>query len=189
MQGLTRDEYARASEWASDSRCGAGLSLRVPSEHHRIGNTKVFMRREIHDKLEEERSRLLVRQALSIQVCVCARARACASVYVKAHALSSAEQSARAPQLAAAWVACMLANAETFTDDGAAPSVAHVCVRLHVAKPSGCVRRKRSGATLHAISCGNCGRSARRQRLKSSDRSVACWCVAGSPTCSTSEHA
>ena len=71
MQGLTRDEYARASEWASDSRCGAGLSLRVPSEHHRIGNTKVFMRREIHDKLEEERSRLLVRQALSIQVCVC----------------------------------------------------------------------------------------------------------------------
>jgi len=43
------------------------VSLRVPAEHYRIGNTKVFMRREIHDKLEEERSRLLVHQALSIQ--------------------------------------------------------------------------------------------------------------------------
>ena len=44
------------------------MSLRVPQEHYRIGATKVFMRREIHDKLEEERSRLLVNQALTIQV-------------------------------------------------------------------------------------------------------------------------
>ena len=52
-----------------------GVSLRVPSEHYRIGNSKVFMRREIHDKLEEERSWLLVRQALSIQVsCPCLHA-------------------------------------------------------------------------------------------------------------------
>ena len=42
-------------------------ALRIPSEHFRIGNTKVFMRREIHDKLEEERSRLLVAQTLTIQ--------------------------------------------------------------------------------------------------------------------------
>ena len=46
------------------------VSLRVPAEHYRIGTTKVFMRREIHEKLEEERSRLLVRQAVSIQKAV-----------------------------------------------------------------------------------------------------------------------
>ena len=44
------------------------MSLRVPAEHYRIGTTKVFMRREIIDKLEEERSRLLVNQARTIQV-------------------------------------------------------------------------------------------------------------------------
>ena len=43
------------------------VSLRVPSEHYRLGKTKVFMRREIIDKLEEERSRLLVNQARTIQ--------------------------------------------------------------------------------------------------------------------------
>ncbi len=42
-------------------------NLRVPPEHYRVGTTKVFMRREIHERLEEDRSRLLVRQALSIQ--------------------------------------------------------------------------------------------------------------------------
>jgi myosin heavy subunit len=41
--------------------------LRIPSEHYRMGKTKVFMRREINDKLEEERSKLLVKQALTLQ--------------------------------------------------------------------------------------------------------------------------
>lgn len=42
-------------------------ALRIPQEHYRMGKTKVFMRREINDKLEEERSKLLVKQAVALQ--------------------------------------------------------------------------------------------------------------------------
>lgn len=42
-------------------------SLRMPDEHYRVGKTKIFMRREIYDKLEEERSRLLVGQVKILQ--------------------------------------------------------------------------------------------------------------------------
>lgn len=41
--------------------------LEIPHEHYRIGRTKVFMRRETHDLLEEERSKLLVKHAETIQ--------------------------------------------------------------------------------------------------------------------------
>ena len=53
-----------------DSQSQAGRmcqGLRIPQEHYRMGKTKVFMRREINDKLEEERSKLLVKQALLLQ--------------------------------------------------------------------------------------------------------------------------
>ena len=43
------------------------VALRVPASDHRIGTTKVFMRREAHERLEEERSRLLVRQIVAVQ--------------------------------------------------------------------------------------------------------------------------
>jgi myosin heavy subunit len=32
------------------------VSLNVPSDHYRVGTNKLFMRKEIYDKLEEERS-------------------------------------------------------------------------------------------------------------------------------------
>lgn len=41
--------------------------LEIPHEHYRVGRTKVFMRRETHDLLEEERSRQLVKHADTIQ--------------------------------------------------------------------------------------------------------------------------
>ena len=43
------------------------VALRVPSADCRLGTSKVFMRREAHERLEEERSRLLVRQIVAIQ--------------------------------------------------------------------------------------------------------------------------
>eukprot|EP00288_Rhodomonas_lens_P011274 CAMPEP_0177748744 /NCGR_PEP_ID=MMETSP0484_2-20121128/32102_1 /TAXON_ID=354590 /ORGANISM="Rhodomonas lens, Strain RHODO" /LENGTH=1368 /DNA_ID=CAMNT_0019263653 /DNA_START=40 /DNA_END=4145 /DNA_ORIENTATION=- len=56
--------YGVDDKTAAGGMCEA---LRVPKEHYRVGKTKVFMRKEINDKLEEERSRLLVKQALTLQ--------------------------------------------------------------------------------------------------------------------------
>ena len=41
--------------------------LKAQHDTYRIGITKLFLRRDVHEKLEEDRSRLLVRQALEIQ--------------------------------------------------------------------------------------------------------------------------
>jgi myosin heavy subunit len=42
-------------------------ALNIKPASYRIGISKLFLRRDVHEKLEEERSRLLVRQALTIQ--------------------------------------------------------------------------------------------------------------------------
>jgi hypothetical protein len=42
------------------------VSLCVPAEHYRVGTSKLLMRQEIFDKLDCERSRLLVYQVSTI---------------------------------------------------------------------------------------------------------------------------
>ena len=60
-------EPANPSDSAQNQVQSMMLSLNVLPDSYRIGITKLFLRREVHEKLEEERSRLLVRQALEIQ--------------------------------------------------------------------------------------------------------------------------
>jgi myosin heavy subunit len=53
-----------------DARAAVGqmaAALRVSPGDCRLGTTKVFMRREAHERLEEDRSRLLVRQIIAVQ--------------------------------------------------------------------------------------------------------------------------
>jgi myosin heavy subunit len=60
-------EPANPSDSAQNQVQSMVLSLNVLPDSYRIGITKLFLRREVHEKLEEDRSRLLVRQALEIQ--------------------------------------------------------------------------------------------------------------------------
>jgi len=60
-------EPARPSEPWKNQVQSMMVALGIRHDSYRIGITKLFLRREVHEKLEEERSRLLVRQALEIQ--------------------------------------------------------------------------------------------------------------------------
>ena len=60
-------EPSRASDSAKDKVLSMLTKLAVAPDSYRVGLTKLFLRRDVNERLEEDRSRLLVRQALTIQ--------------------------------------------------------------------------------------------------------------------------
>jgi myosin heavy subunit len=60
-------EPSKTASTAKDQVLSMMVALKAQNDTYRIGITKLFLRRDVHEKLEEDRSRLLVRQALEIQ--------------------------------------------------------------------------------------------------------------------------